>query len=391
MKKKDRIYEYSGRALKEKIESYVKEGMSNYVKRKESQLKTLGYNKSNYEMKFEINSNEDYISLTRSFLGYHEKINIKNIESWSKRFDIKILEDELTQEKAIIELSNIRPTTTGEIVFESNSDTLSFPCEYYLSPLSTNTLNTPILRAKCDNIDILFYNNNSDTKVTFIPSDKVIGIFEMRDTLLLMKFLLVEDNPISIQLKRVDGSPMTFKIGGTSKSNDSQKEDLELSILSIENLIGIATQSRLESKLKLSINSLRNNTGNIIGLYNLLNKGSSAKKQIINIEPEDKNIIIETGETMCVILSISLSFELMSFSIIISVQGIIQTNNKNYILDNYLLKIEKILSDKDKNIIIEERNRTADSLCKKYISENTYTFNSISGEIKSKLKFYRGI
>ncbi|MCS5881757.1 hypothetical protein LNP17_26830 [Klebsiella variicola subsp. variicola] len=69
----------------------MNKGMNAYVKRKEKQLKTLGYEKLNYEMKFEIDSSSELISLARASLGYPEKINIRNIVSWSNRFNIKII------------------------------------------------------------------------------------------------------------------------------------------------------------------------------------------------------------------------------------------------------------------------------------------------------------
>ncbi|WP_449550729.1 hypothetical protein [Lelliottia amnigena] len=269
---RDEIKEFSGKALKEKIESYVIEGMSVYIKRKGDLLKTLGYEKSNYEMKFEINSSDEYISLMRAYLGYQEKINIRNIASWNKRFNIKLPLQELTHEKAIIEFLNIQPTATGEVVFESGHESVSFPCEYYLSPLAKHSPNTPILRAKCDNVDILFHSDNSGTKITCLGSEKTIGIFEMHDIFLLMKFLYLDEVPISLHLKKEDGVSIPFKVGNDTKEKSSNNDDLRLLILSIDNLIQLATKNRLESKIKLSMNSLMKNAGNIIGIYSFLNK-----------------------------------------------------------------------------------------------------------------------
>lgn len=379
----DEIKDFSGKALKEKIESYVKDGMNIYVKRKGYLLKTLGYESSNYEMKFEINSNDDYTSLMRAYLGYPEKINIKNIISWSKRFNIKLTQEELTQEKATIEFLNIQPTTTGEVVFESADESVSFPCEYYFAPLAKTSPKTPILRAKCDNIDMLFNNDNSETKITFLGAEKVIDLFEMRDLFLLMKFLFIDKDPISFHLKKEDGVSIPFKIGNNTKEKNSNNDDLRLSILSIDNLIHLATKNRLESKIKLSMNSLRRNAGNIIGIYNLLNKNSANDNETpsINIETESNSLDIDLHKSMCIVFAISLSFESIALSFICSARGLAKESKKGYSLENYSLSQERVISGKNINDVFKSIEGTMEIICEKRISENSYVFNSVNKRI----------
>lgn len=382
--KNDEIQEFSGKALKEKIEFYVNEGMKNYVKRKENQLKTLGYEKSNYEMKFEIHSNHDLISLARASLGYSEKINIKNIVSWDKRFNIKLLQEELTQGKAIIEILDVKPITTGEVVFESAGETVSFPCDYYISPFSKKSANTPVLRAKCDNIDILFNNDNIGTKVTFLEPDKVIGIFEMRDVLLTIKMLFLEESPVSLKLKRNDGkSSIPFNIGRSDKQNNNSKEELLLSILSIESLISFATKNRLESKIKLSMNALKNNSANITAIYFFLNKNDDVESEMpsINIKSEGDEISFDINKNMCVVFAISLSFESIFLSFIFSAQGFMKEYDGCYILDKYKLIYEKIITGNDRIATFEELEKSTDLICDENILKNAYVFNSINGKI----------
>ena len=342
----DKVSEFSGRALKEKIECYVKEGMNSYIKRKESQLKTLGYENSNYEMKFEVNSTGEHTSLMRAYLGYPEKVNIKNIVSWDKRFNIKLLQEELTQERATVEFLNVQPTTTGEIMFESNDEILSFSCEYYLSPLPKVPENAPILRAKCDNIDILFNNGNSGAKVTFLPPDKVISIFEMRDVFFLMKFLFMDENPVSLQLKKLDGDFISFTISDLDNKEYDYKNKLQFSLQIIENLIDIATRSRLESKIKLSMKSLGENAGRIIEVYKFLNRNFDSGNHKINLELEDDDIKIDLKKRVCIVFSITLFFELTAFSFIFSACGLMRNDERAYILDDYKLNFEKTISSR---------------------------------------------
>lgn len=380
----NKISEFSGKALKEKIESYVIDGMKKYVKIKGDLLKNLGYEKSNYEMKFEINSNNEYTSLMRAYLGYPEKINIRNVASWNKRFNIKLPQEELTQEKAIIELLNIQPTTTGEVVFESVDESVSFTCEYYLSPLAKTSPLTPILRAKCDNIDILFHNDNSETKITFLGAEKSIGIFEMRDILLLMKFLFLDEDPISLHLKKENGVSIPFKVGNNTKEKSSNNDDLCLLILSIDNLIHLATKNRLESKIKLSINSLRKNSENIIGLYRFLNKDpvNNNKNFSINIEGENEKIEIDIHKKMCVIFAISLSFESIALSFICSACGFAKESECGYSLESYNLIQERIISGIDMSEAFKTLEDTMELICEKHILESSYVLNSINKKIR---------
>lgn len=385
--KNDEIQEFSGKALKEKIEFYVNEGMKNYVKRKENQLKTLGYEKSNYEMKFEIHSNHDLISLARASLGYSEKINIKNIVSWDKRFNIKLLQEELTQEKAIIEILDVKPITTGEVVFESAGETVSFPCEYYISPFSKKSSNTPVLRAKCDNIDILFNNDNVGAKVTFLGPDKVIGVFEMRDVLLTIKMLFLEEPPFSLKLKRNDGrSSIPFKVGSSDKQNNNSKEDLCVLILSIESLISFATKNRLESKIKLSMNALRNNSGNIANImtvYNFINRvdGIKSGAPYIKLEPGSDEISFDPNKNACIVFFISLSFESIFLSFIFSAQGFMKEYDGCYILDKCNLTFEKVITGKDRREAFEDLKNSTLLICDENILKYSYVINSVNKKI----------
>lgn len=385
--KNDEIQEFSGKALKEKIESYVNEGMKIYVKRKENQLKTLGYEKSNYEMKFEIHSNHDLMSLARASLGYPEKINIKNIVSWDKRFNIKLLQEELTQEKAIIEILDVKPITTGEVVFESSSETMSFPCEYYVSPFSKKSSSTPVLRAKCDNIDILFNNDNVSVKVTFLEPDKIIGVFEMRDVLLTMKMLFLEDSPVSLKLKRDDGkSSIPFKIGSSDKQNNNIEKEFLLLISSVESLISFATKCRLESKIKLSMNALKNNSvniSNIMAVYNLININDDIETGVpyIKIKLEGDEISFDLNKNMCIVFVISLSFESIFLSFIFSAQGFMKEFDECYILDKYNLTFEKVITGKDRREAFEDLKKATESICDENILKYSYVFNSVNKKI----------
>lgn len=384
---KDEIQEFSGKALKEKIESYVSEGMEIYAKRKENQLKTLGYEKLNYEMKFEIHSNHDLMSLARASLGYSEKINIKNIVSWDKRFNIKLLQEELTQEKAIIEILDVKPITTGEVVFESAGETVSFSCEYYVSPFSRKSSNTPVLRAKCDNVDILFNNDNVGVKVTFLGPDKIIDIFEMRDVLLTIKMLFFEKFPVSLKLKRNDGeSSILFKIRSSDNQNNNSKEELLVSITSIESLISFATRNRLESKIKLSMHALKNNAdniANIMAIYNFINRmdGIESVMLYIKIEPEGDEISFDLNKDACIVFVISLSFESIFLSFIFSAQGLMKEYDGYYILDRYNLSFEKVITGKDKREAFEDLKKLTELICDENILKYSYVINSVNKKI----------
>ena len=61
-----------------------------------------------------------------------------------------------------------------------------------------------MLRAKCDNVDILFNSDNVGTKVTFFDPGKAIDIFEMRNVLLTIKMLFIDESPVSLYLKKSD-------------------------------------------------------------------------------------------------------------------------------------------------------------------------------------------
>lgn len=256
--KEDKITSFSGQALKEKIESHIKDGMNSYIKIKEKLLNELGYDKAPYEMKFQLDSPSDYTALVMSYLGYPKEIKISNVSSLENRFNIKLKNDELSQQKAMIELSNIKPTESGEIVLKSNGELLNFSCEYFLSPfIKSQKESDPILRVKCENFDMLIsQGKSSNTKINFMHPKKLSNIFEVRDVILLQNMLFNNDGKIFIELHRENSLPMKFSINGQKSNGELDIKELQLLMLSINNLVQLAGKARIEKKLNLSISSL---------------------------------------------------------------------------------------------------------------------------------------
>lgn len=82
-----------------------------------------------------------------------------------------------------------------------------------------------MLRAKCDNVDILFNSDNVGTKVTFLDPGKAIDIFEMRNVLLTIKMLFIDESPVSLYLKKSDEKtsiPLTIRISDSENKNNKK-------------------------------------------------------------------------------------------------------------------------------------------------------------------------
>ena len=131
------------------------------------------------------------------------------------------------------------------------------------------------------------------------------------------------------------------------------------------------------------MNSLRRNAGNIIGIYNLLNKNSANDNETpsINIETESNSLDIDLHKSMCIVFAISLSFESIALSFICSARGLAKESKKGYSLENYSLSQERVISGKNINDVFKSIEGTMEIICEKRISENSYVFNSVNKKI----------
>lgn len=88
--KKDNEIDYTGIALKEKILSFIPTTISDYIKKKNSFLETVGYkNEGPYSFSFSLNS-KDIEKFNDTFVGKENSILVNNLTATHTRFDIAL-------------------------------------------------------------------------------------------------------------------------------------------------------------------------------------------------------------------------------------------------------------------------------------------------------------
>ncbi|WP_407322603.1 hypothetical protein [Klebsiella variicola] len=202
--------------------------------------------------------------------------------------------------------------------------------------------------------------------------------------MLTIKMLFIDESPVSLYLKKSDEKtsiPLTIRISDSENKNN--KKDLLLSITAIDNLISLAVKNRFESKIKLSMNTLKNNAANIIAIYNFINGNDSVESKFpaINIRTEDDELLFDVKKDMCVIFAISLSFESIFFSFIFSARGFLEECDGNYVLEQYNLNLERRITGKSKKDAFGDLKKQINLICEEKILKNAYVFNCVNNKI----------
>ncbi|MGL6152035.1 MAG: hypothetical protein ACRC1N_12785 [Aeromonas sobria] len=179
--KKNKLDEDSGIALRDKIVSFVPDGIAEYQRKKHQLTETIGYENNGYKLKFSANSDDFSQHLLESAIGYNSFLNVKNAIINDNRFNLTNGEFEI--EKSSTAKIKIEPNIIDKckLHFKTGpySSVLSFDAELLKIPNTTSLTNSLFFRTKLFSIELLELHKDSvDCRIHF-TIDRIVELSEL--------------------------------------------------------------------------------------------------------------------------------------------------------------------------------------------------------------------
>ena len=169
----DQLTEPFGANLKQQFESHIGSSMNAYVERKNSHLKSTGYENGYLSLDLKISGEDNFLKFLRSSLGINSEtsVDVSDVEITDTRFGLKAFKPRLTHAKAKLEFTSITPSRFGKVYFKEKGlgRTLEFEAKLFVSPLHAHLDKSEReTRVSLDFCDLLinFHTGKSEFKWT---------------------------------------------------------------------------------------------------------------------------------------------------------------------------------------------------------------------------------
>lgn len=373
-----KINVFEGMALKERIESYIPHGMGEYAKEKTRYLEELGYEESKYNMIFKLSEQADYSSLVMASLGYENKINIKDITAWDKRFGIGFQISELSTENGVISFSKVEPHSHGDIIFDDGSERLSFSCDFYFSPIAfTAPDELSSYRVKCEHFDMLIGIKTNKINITLASSAAMMDIYDIRDIALLAKMLSDSKVSVEIILRNEDGRETCFVRQTPLFLSDNSKVEIEKTITLASRLIQIAGYFRIEKICKLSLNDLFKKEVNINALFAFIFQAEQSTP--VRLQIPDLCETLDNTKPFHVLIGIPLMLKQINVFLTLILKGGFTQDKDIIIFNEYTVSIQSKFCETNLDLLKSKVRKDACRLVEKHESEaDIYFVDSLS-------------
>lgn len=279
--KKHKLRENTGEALRNKIVSFVPDGIAKYQKDKHELTETVGYENGGYQFQFKKSGNELEDYLMNKALGLATSLNVKDAVMKDTRFRLNGVNISETDEATI----EIFPVThdTCKLRFKTNqySPSISFDAELVRVPSVLKRCNRLLLRARLFSIELGEMNNGSfdgvklhetfDTKVSIEECIRFFKVFTPENS---GKPLLLE-----VDLKKKD-KPLSFQCA--IEHDYSDFSDL------VQNLRFLQNSFEIDSSLQVYIGQIVQEKVRIEALCRILQNNVDSIEFKVSEEPENE-------------------------------------------------------------------------------------------------------
>ncbi len=268
-----------GSGLKKKIESYII-NYSNYASKKEKQNNEAGYNSTNsHGFTLELTEKEHKEELINLFLGETKEAKNFKMSIFNNRFGIKEVTENFEFGTCRLSLPEpYKKEETSEISIipkDKKSNTEAIPCTVIFPPPFIG-VNSDLFKFK---IETKFFNiimaPNSGTfniKQTVNAQEKY-QINELYDGLKALETMMYKQKNFSIKLKTQNMDPIYFHSGEVKSKKDIETKNITIETL--DNLIKLCNDFRINHKVKITIKELDHLT-NPIKEFSMINANSDA-------------------------------------------------------------------------------------------------------------------
>lgn len=375
----NKIDHLTGEDLIRNINEHIPEGMTEYVNKKQYQLKNLGYEKSYGTMKFKASTISSENDLVSASLGWVERIKVTDVISFDTRFEILSEEEDLCSPEAFISFEVKESTDKGKISFThlASKRRLRFDCEIFFSQISAVAPRQMAkFRVRSKTFDMLV-GLTGKTHYKFIDNSIRLSLFELRDAIIFRRWLTSQDSEMEINIysEKIGKNFVMTSDKISSKNIDNQYIN---TLNSLEKSVGIAIKLagslNVESQVQISFDELIRSQESLQSIEPLLSNNDQPY-DVIRVSVESKEIANRiTNDIVCIMV---LSSHLGS----IMIYAIISARGKSSFIDNWHMlgkprvTIEELVDIPSEENATQQIKETVDSIIESYNSEGLTTIN----------------
>lgn len=253
----------NGESLKAGIERFIPNGMSAYVAEKNKHLASTGFEKGYAHIRFSTDGEQGAIDLIDVSIGLKQSAKISKFTGFHSRFGITSKKPMFESASGILEMPDIKPTTTGTICFRESKllPGLAFPCKIYSSPLNLAVPRTlEKFRIDGEHFDISMNPHTGAAQYRFkIDENTELPITQLRDVIRLMRLVTTSGKKVLVSILLDGAEKVEF-------SFDSPKKNFEFAELldALESSVKICQQFDLGQPIKTSLKNIGSNGKSII-------------------------------------------------------------------------------------------------------------------------------
>lgn len=219
---KEKLENTDGESLKESIERYVPHGAEEYIKNKNSLLRTLGFETGLGQFNVVVSGKDPITDMIDLTLGLRKELNIDKFAH--KRFGILSPKPFVESEKGILAVPEIKPFTKAVLTFKEYefSPGISFSTDFYSSQLNKVVPNKYLkFRAKGKFFEIVFEPFKNKAHYTFhLDNEDGNNLKELRDMLKVLTLFRKSPNMIELEIKPDGLPPLCAKINSDEEIED---------------------------------------------------------------------------------------------------------------------------------------------------------------------------
>ena len=343
-----RLSGLNGDSLKKAIESYVRQGMEIYCKKKIEHLRKAGYEGGGYKGTFATSSLEDLVNLS---VGIVEKVEITNVKMFDNRFGI-IGKDPLHQaEKGVLGVPDLKPSK-GRIIFKEDlySHPTVFKCDVYSSYIVHDLpQNLKKIRFKGAFFDFIFFPFKGGSKecIFNFSFDRRLQLQEMHEA---FEFIRKSQSSSPVQYLSLEC--------GDKKIENIKIQSFDASVVSAENAEIVEYALFLQNYFVLDkfssyhLEDLINSANDIKIFYAVANSKFDSS---INVNFELQEGAFDPEKIIVVLFPMSIFFGDYQIIIVVSFLGCSKKEQSGrWSLETKEIKIEKKYIV-DKNSCIDEK------------------------------------
>lgn len=274
--------------IKELIESYVPNGLEDYILAKQKHLNTSGFGENSHEMKVTFFSNDGDVDehLIDLELGLKESIPASSIDAHTTRYGVKLPDTELsTISDVTFSFQGLEPQE-GFLFFKQSqyAPPLIFKANIYLPKFFFQYESSAlIIRVKSDEIDLIIKRGIPSIKPYFILGEK-LPIAELRKRVNLFHLLRIKgDLIVGFELNSI-----AIPLGTLQTSDVNDDIDSELLLKLVNAAFDVCQNLNIpEDRVVLDLNELQSHRETILSAHALLCVHHSHAKVSVSFLPSD--------------------------------------------------------------------------------------------------------